>query len=386
MYWINTNQTIITLALLKRYPSVIRILDLSAILLIVFIFAFLFVMKKKNEKLFFLIFIIYCIFLSLRTIGDDTAEYVDIYTAVVPQFSWDMLQVVNGFRIEVLWFNFIAILKMIGLKKHYLFFFLSAFLPSLAIIWVYRKTRLFSVSVSAFFYCLFILILYQSAINGVRAFAASCFVFLALWFFYDKKNLKCLVTAIFAIMLHTSAFIILPFFLFFKIKFNIRSVIFVSSLFLITIVVISQLDWDDPFLAYIYFKLDYYLFSIEDDMLNGNLGRESYILFVRSLFVASVLYSFILLLLSSDSYKQNAFIEGLYKCAIFTTISCMLMMIFGIYIFSYRILMFVQINLIFTTLYSMVYKPKKYKLPFFIVVTGFYWILFIFYASRVYDS
>ncbi|MBN3063857.1 EpsG family protein [Pectobacterium quasiaquaticum] len=364
----------------------IRILDLSAVLFIIFVFAFLFVANKTNEKLFFLIFVIYSIFLSLRTIGDDTAEYISIYTAVVPQFSWDMLQVVNGFRIEVLWFNFITILKTIGMNKHYVFFFLSAFLPSLAIIWVYRKTCLFSVSVSAFFYCLFLLILYQYEINGVRAFAASCFVFLALWFFYDKKNLKCLMTAIFAIMLHTSAFIILPFIFIFKIKFNVRALFFLFSFFLIIIIVASQLDWDEPFLAYIYFKLDYYLFSIEHDMLNGNGGRELYVIFVRGLFVASALYSFILLLLGADSYKQNAFIEGLYKCAMFTTIGCMLMMIFGVYMFAYRILMFVQINLIFITLHSMLYKPKKYKLPLFIVVTGFFWTFFIIYASRFYDS
>ncbi|WP_336286637.1 EpsG family protein [Cronobacter dublinensis] len=364
----------------------IRIFDLFAILTFIMIFGLLSSLKRKSSALSFLIFCLACVVVSFRTIGDDTAEYIDIYTAMSPAFSWDSMLNVNGFRIEPLWGLFISLLKSAGFQGHYLFFFLSVLLPSLAIIWVYFKRDELHPKAAALFYFIFLLILYQYLINGVRAFAASCFVLLALWFLFKRSYLKLILASMLAVGLHTSAIIVIPFAVIFNMTLQRRHIGFLALFMIFCLVVVSQLDWQGDFVVHITSKLEYYLYSVENDMISQNRGRELYVYFARSVFISSVIYSIFLMLLSIDSYQDDKFITGLYKCAFFTLATCVVLMFFGVFLFSYRLLQFAGPFLVFIVTHSLISKPKPFKFPVFMILTGFYWFIFILYASRFYDS
>ncbi|WP_336280245.1 EpsG family protein [Cronobacter dublinensis] len=364
----------------------IRIFDLFAILALIMAFGVLSSLKRKSNTLPFIIFCLACIIVSFRTIGDDTAEYIDIYTAMSPAFSWDNMINVNGFRIEPLWGVFISLLKSAGIQTHYLFFFLSVLLPSLAVIWVYFKSSALHSKAAALFYFVFLLILYQYLINGIRAFAASCFVLLALWFLFKKNYLKLILAGILAIALHTSAIIVIPFAIIFNMTLQRRHIGLLALVVIAAIIGVSQLDWQSDFVVHITSKLEYYLYSVEDDMISQNRGRELYVYFARSVFISSVVYSIFLMLLSMDSYQNDKFITGLYKCVFFTLVTCVLLMFFGVFLFSYRLLQFAGPLLVLIVTHNFISKPKPFKFPVFMIFTGFYWFLFILYASRFYDN
>lgn len=363
----------------------IRILDLGAILGLVCILLLLILRGKLDHKVSFFIFALGFVIISFRTIGDDTIQYVGIYEALEPSFDSFTLKSVNGFTIEPLWFFLISFLKTIGFSKPYFFFFISSLLPALAIYWVYKKSLLFPKSFDIYFYFIFWLMLYQFSINGVRAFASTCFVILAVWFFYNSKYIKAFFASALVIMLHSSGFIVLLFFVLMKMKFNKKS-LFISFFICLTLLaILFQVDWSDPYFSRLYLKLDYYLFAVEQDMLINNSSRELYVFFSRSLFIASISYCFIMLMLSIDVYGKNDFISGLYRCSLITTIACIIMLFFGIFLFSYRLIMFVQPLILFVFCFSLATKPRKYKLPMFFMFTGWYWLFFILYASRFYD-
>ncbi len=364
----------------------IRIFDLFSILVFILIFGLLSSFNNKSNRLSFLLFCLACIIISFRTIGDDTAEYIDIYTSMSPAFSWDSMLNVNGFRIEPAWGIFISILKSAGIQTHYLFFFLSLLLPSLAVIWVYFKSNRLGSKVSALFYFIFLLILYQYLINGIRAFAASCFVLLALWFLFKKNYLRFVLAGMFAVALHTSAIIFIPFAFVFNMSLQRRHIGYLVFFVALSLIILSQINWQDDFILHITSKLEYYLYSVENDMITQNRGRELYVYFARSVFISSVVYSIFLLLLSVDSCQNNNFIAGLYKCVSFILIVCVLMMFCGVFLFSYRLLQFGGPLLVLLVTHSLISEPKPFKFPFFVIFTGFYWFLFILYASRFYDS
>ncbi|EKM0669142.1 EpsG family protein [Cronobacter turicensis] len=364
----------------------IRIFDLFAILSLIVIYGILISIKRKSNAISFLLFCLACVIISLRTIGDDTAEYIDIYTSLSPGFSWGDMILVNGFRIEPIWGNFISLLKYAGFQTHYLFFFLSVLLPSLAIIWVSKKWNGIDARLSALFYFVFLLILYQYLINGVRAFAASCVILLALWFLYKRQYVKLLITSFIAVLLHTSALIVIPFIILFKIRLQKKHVAYSLVLFIFSLLALSQIDWQSDFILHIVSKLDYYLYSVENDMVSQNVGRELYVYFARSVFISSIVYSIFLLLLAIDSYQQDDFVRGLYNCTAFTLFICVCLMCCGIFLFSYRLLQFAGPLLVLIVTHSLYSSPKRFKFPFFIVFSGFYWFIFILYASRFYDK
>lgn len=364
----------------------IRILDLSAILVLVGMLVLFIAFRKHSPKLCFLTFILGFVIISFRTIGDDTIQYVSIYESLVPAFDSFALQNVSGFIIEPFWFYLISALKTLGFSTPYLFFFVSSFVPAMAVVWVYKKSKLFNDSFDKFFFSLFWLMLYQFAINGVRAYASTCFVLMAVWLFYNSKYIKCAIVSMIAVLLHTSGFILVAFLLILKLRLNKRSVFFISVIFIISLIVLMQLDLSDPYFVRIFAKLDYYLFAVESDMVANNKGRELYVFFARSFFVVTIIYSFFILLLSVDVYRENGFINGLYKCSLITIIACLAMLFCGIYLFSYRIVMFIQPFILLIFSFSLSSKPKRYKLPLFLMSTAWYWLFFILFASRFYDS
>ena len=364
----------------------IRILDLGAMFGLICLLIFLILRRKFDPKVSFVLFVAGFVIITFRTIGDDTIQYVGIYHALEPSFDNFTLKNVNGFTIEPLWFFIISILKSVGFSNPYFFFFISSFLPFLGVYWVYKKSKLFDRSFDVYFYFLFWLILYQFAINGVRAFASTCFVILALWFFYNAKYIKTFLVSMLVILLHSSGFILLLFFVIMKMKLNKKSLLFSFLTCLTLLAVFFQIDWSDPYFSRLYFKLDYYLFAVEQDMLINNSGRELYVFFSRSLFIASITYCFIVLMLSLDIYGDNGFVTGIYRCSLVTTFACMALLFFGVFLFSYRLIMFIQPLILLVFCYSLSRKPKKYKLPMFFVFTGWYWVFFILFASRFYDA
>ena len=364
----------------------IRIVDLVAIFLVIIAFMSMVAFRKKNSFVTSTLCIVAFIIISFRTIGDDTSQYVSIYDAINPDFSSFSLANVNNLVIEPLWFFFISLLKAAGINSPYLFFFLAGILPTLGVYWVYRKTRLFQSADDPLFFSLYLLILYQFIINGVRAFAACCAVLVALWFFNKSKNIKGFFVGIFAVLLHTSSLIIIMFLLISKLNATRQNIIMFVIIIIGFACGLAYVDWNDPYFARIYLKLDYYLFAVENDIANLNSGRELYIFFSRLLFGTTIAYSAFILLLSFESYKKDDFIASLYRCSLVTVLLCSVMFASGIYLFSYRIIMFIQPFLVLIFMHSITKRPLPYKLPFFIVGTSFFWLSFILYASRFYDS
>lgn len=364
----------------------IRVVDLIAIFIIIGALLTMVALRKKSTIVTFTLLIFAFVIICFRTIGDDTSQYVNIYNAVNPDLSRFSLTSVNRLVIEPFWFFFISLLKIIGFTTPYLFFFLAGLLPTLGVYWVYKKTELFEKAHDPLFFSLFFLIQYQFIINGVRAFASGCVVLVSLWLFYKAKNIKGFLLSILAVLLHTSGLILVPFLLITKLRANKKNILVILVLAVFIACGMAYIDWNDPYFSRIYLKLDYYLFAVESDITNSNAGRELYVFFSRLLFGATILYSGFILLLSFESYKGNDFIAGLYRCSLITVLMCCIMFASGIYLFSYRVIIFVQPFLLLVFMHSLTSRPLSYKLSFFIASTSLFWLCFILYASRFFDS
>jgi transmembrane protein EpsG len=192
-------------------------------------------MIKITKIALSLIFLSLCFITSIRnlTIGADTDSYYYYFT-VIQSFSYTnyMIPMEPGFKL-------LYKISLYFSNKFSFFLFLEFLLFNLTYIYLFYKiietldlkitlTLLFSVigfSLLSNWYL-------QFSLNGLRQGLSTPFLYLSLLYFHNNKYLKSILFFLISISFHTSALLLLPFYLFIKIQYKKVFLFYLLSIFL----------------------------------------------------------------------------------------------------------------------------------------------------------
>lgn len=208
----------------------LKILDIF-ILTIFYLISFIsifYAVKLNSKKAFFVVILVFVlsVFFAFRSIGLDLEPYREIFNSFDTNrvLQDGVLTVVTG-RIEPLFALLISFLKTIGLGFEF-FLLISALIPSLVVLRVLQLEtgKNFFVAFSFFMFIYFL----QGPVDTIRGFAAASFYLYALSSLSRGESFKFLIKGLIAISLHYSSLIIFFIAPLLKIKWHLKSYIFLS--------------------------------------------------------------------------------------------------------------------------------------------------------------
>ncbi|QHP75096.1 EpsG family protein [Proteus vulgaris] len=214
-------------------------------IIITFFLSLTLFIKNKSVSNIAIFFILLCIAITLASrdinTGVDTISYLEIYnninpiTTYIDTGSFGVL----GDKLEYLFSLWISLIKSIG-GDFFIFLFFSYSIMLTVLLLAIKKLN---VNASIFFICFFCSYCFIiSYLNVFRQGMALSFIFLSFSFYVKDKKMQSIIILFFAGLIHSSAFLFMPFFfisklLTKKINFNITTYfLYMSILLLITLV------------------------------------------------------------------------------------------------------------------------------------------------------
>lgn len=358
----------------------VRILDLIAICFLIFL-PFLFKNVKGNRFQVVFYIIVVCFVISLRTVGDDTSEYIDIFHSIDSSLYFPNGNRILGFKIEPTWFFIVSIIKNIVGPIHVVFFFFSILVPVLIILHVASKVIVYDFN-KCIFLSVYLLTVYFFAINGLRSFFAASFIPLIIYHYANDRFVSAILFWFTSIHFHFSMIIVLP--IIFILRFNIRTLILMLLFLLCSFSYFLYSDSLD-LIQYSYHKLVYYLYDIEHDFLSANHDRKEYVFWARAYFIVTWLFNFVIFLfLMSGKVSENIAERSMLKFFAVILIVSSFLMLAQSFILSMRVLYFSQPVLAILVFCKL--KCVNFRwFSFLFISYSTYWLVFVVYASRFYD-
>jgi hypothetical protein len=199
-------------------------------------------MIKITKILLSFIFLSLCFITSTRNIaiGADTDSYYYYFT-VIQSFSYTnyMIPMEPGFKL-------LYIISLFFSNNFSYFLFLEFFLFNLAFLFFYYKileTLDLKINLTLLFSFIGFSLLsnwyLQFSLNGLRQGLSTPFLYLSLLYFYNSKYFKSILFFIISISFHTSALLLLPFYILIKISYKKLFPFFLFS-FLLYILYINK--------------------------------------------------------------------------------------------------------------------------------------------------
>jgi hypothetical protein len=332
----------------------LKVIDVFIIMVyyIVAFFSLFYAKKLMSQKNFFLSIWLFTIsiFFALRSIGLDLEPYREIFNEFRKDslFSDGLINIFTG-RIEPAFALLMSALKSLGLGFEF-FLLLSGLIPTLIIIRVISleyKEQFFIVF--SFFIFLYFL---KGPVDTIRGFAAAAMYLYALSSLAKKQNFFFSLKALAALSLHYSSLIIFLVVPFLKIKWDIKTYIIASFLFVFLGFTSSEFIKSTDLSGFatwhpLTFKIVYYLTYYQTDGYQY-LNEVHFVfwwLLGLSFSVMIIFNSLHLLLNNRDDWTP--FMKIVFNSQIVGTLIYFLFMSFGAYTMGGRILFLLAIGSIF---------------------------------------
>ncbi|MCG3886780.1 EpsG family protein [Photobacterium leiognathi] len=240
------------------------------LLVFLIIMCFTFVKIRLNNKVVYFIWLfLFSTFLALRSVGDDTSSYKEIFDHFNVNLSY-FSYVENGGK-EIFWYYLIIFLKFFNFSN-YFFLFFSALITIIPIGYIYIRKYEFK-NILCFILC-YTSINYFFLINGIRIAAAASIILVSLYFLCRNKKFKSLSFLFSSVFFHYSIVITWPLVFLGRSFFKNKNILFILLILYIIPLFLTQVQHYDE-LSFINRKIQIYLYQYEE-LFSYNMMNKPY--------------------------------------------------------------------------------------------------------------